>query len=67
MAASGWALDLFGYVPGVPQTDQALLGIRLFFSLIPSIILILSLPLLVWYPINRVTHAQLRAQLEQRE
>lgn len=66
VSVSGWALDLFGYVPGIPQTDQALLGIRLFFSLIPSVILIFSLPLLVWYPITRATHAQLRAQLEQR-
>ncbi|MBC7225297.1 MAG: MFS transporter [Anaerolineae bacterium] len=64
VAVSGWALDLFGYVPGVAQTEFALLGIRLFFGLIPSIILICSLPLLVWYPITKATHRQLRAELE---
>ncbi len=66
VAVSGWSLDLFGYVPGVPQTDLSLLGIRLFFGLVPSIILILSLPLLLWYPITRASHAQLLAQLEQK-
>ena len=63
IAVSGWALDLFGYVPNVDQTETARLGIRLFFGLIPSIAIILSLPLLVWYPITRKTHAQVREQL----
>lgn len=64
VAVSGWALDLFGYVPGVAQTELALLGIRLFFGLIPSIILIASLPLLIWYPVTKTSHLQLRAELE---
>jgi GPH family glycoside/pentoside/hexuronide:cation symporter len=67
VAVSGWALALFGYVAGVPQTDIALLGIRLFFGLIPSIILILSLPLLIWYPVTKASHARLRAELEEIE
>lgn len=65
VAVSGWSLDLFGYVPGVAQTDLARLGIRLFFGLIPSVVLILSLPLLFWYPITKASHARLRAELEQ--
>ncbi len=64
VAVSGWALDLFGYVPGVAQTEFALLGIRLFFGLIPSIILIASLPLLIWYPVTKASHLQVRAELE---
>jgi GPH family glycoside/pentoside/hexuronide:cation symporter len=63
IAVSGWALTLFGYVPNVAQTDTALLGIRLFFGLVPSIAIILSLPLLIWYPITRASHAQLRGKL----
>jgi GPH family glycoside/pentoside/hexuronide:cation symporter len=63
IAVSGWALDLFGYVPNVAQTETARLGIRLFFGLIPSIAIILSLPLLVWYPVTRKSHAQVREQL----
>lgn len=64
IAVSGWALNLFGYVPNVMQTDYARLGIRLFFGLIPSIAIILSLPLLIWYPVTRVTHAEMRRRLE---
>jgi GPH family glycoside/pentoside/hexuronide:cation symporter len=64
IAVSGWALSLFGYVPNVVQTEQARLGIRLFFGPVPAIAIILSLPLLVWYPITRASHAQLRARLE---
>ena len=63
IAISGWALDLFGYVPNVAQTETARLGIRLFFGLVPSIAIILSLPLLIWYPITRNTHAEVREEL----
>ncbi len=64
IAVSGWALKLFGYVPNIDQTEQARLGIRLFFGPVPALVLILSLPLLIWYPITRASHARLRAQLE---
>jgi GPH family glycoside/pentoside/hexuronide:cation symporter len=67
IAVSGWALKLFGYVPNVAQTEHARLGIRLFFGVVPSVVLILSLPLLFWYPITRASHARLRAQLEGKE
>lgn len=60
IAASGWALDLFGYVANQPQqTERALLGIRLFFGPVAAGVLLISLPLLIWYPITRKTHAQL--------
>jgi GPH family glycoside/pentoside/hexuronide:cation symporter len=64
IAVSGWALDLFGYIPNVVQTDQARMGIRLFFGPIPAILIILSLPLLIWYPITKASHAKLREELE---
>lgn len=63
IAISGWALVLFGYVPNVVQTDIARMGIRLFFGLVPSIAIVLSLPLLIWYPITKASHARLRAEL----
>jgi len=66
IAVSGWALKLFGYVPNAVQTEQARLGIRLFFGVVPSVVLILSLPLLFWYPITKASHARLRAELEAR-
>lgn len=64
IATSGWALNLFGYIPNVEQTVHARLGIRLFFGPIPALAILLSLPLLIWYPITKASHAQLCAKLE---
>lgn len=64
LAAVGWILTAFGYVPNVEQTPQALLGIRLFFGLVPAGTIFLSLPLLFKYPITRKNHAVLRAKLD---
>lgn len=64
LAAVGWILTGFGYVPNVEQTPQALLGIRLFFGLIPAAFIFISLPFLFKYPITRKSHAEVRAKLE---
>jgi GPH family glycoside/pentoside/hexuronide:cation symporter len=64
LAAVGWILTGFNYVPNVEQTAQALLGIRLFFGLVPAVIIFASLPLLFKYPLNRQRHAEVRARLE---
>ena len=63
LLVSGWALTLFGYVPKVAQTGRALLGIRLFFGIVPALVLILMLPLLIWFPITKKRHDQLVSQL----
>ncbi len=60
----GWILTGFGYVPNVEQTSQALLGIRLFFGLIPAGIIFVALPLLFKFPITRQTHAAIRTKLD---
>jgi GPH family glycoside/pentoside/hexuronide:cation symporter len=69
IAVAGWALALFGYVANVAQTEQARLGIRLFFGPVPALVILISLPLLVWYPITRASHAELleRLRLQARE
>ena len=64
LAAVGWILTGFGYVPNAEQTPQALLGIRLFFGLVPAICVFVGLPLLFKYPINRQNHADIRRKLE---
>lgn len=64
VALTGWVLQLSGYVPNVDQTTQALLGIRLFFGPVPLVILLLALPLLIWYPITRKSHAALLETLK---
>lgn len=59
IAASGWALKLYGYVPDAVQTPFALFGIRFFFAVVPVIAFMLALPLLIWYPITREKHSRL--------
>jgi GPH family glycoside/pentoside/hexuronide:cation symporter len=63
IALTGWVLQLFGYVPNVEQTEEALLGIRLFFGPVPLLVLAIALPLLIRYPITRQSHAQILEEL----
>ena len=67
VAICGWGLKLFGYVEGVQQTATSLLGIRLMFSVLPAVLLLICVPLLMRYPITRETHAQVVAELEKRK
>jgi glycoside/pentoside/hexuronide:cation symporter, GPH family len=64
IAATGWVLQLYGYVPNVEQSARTLLGIRLFFGPLPLLFFALALPLLIFYPITRRSHAELRKKLE---
>jgi GPH family glycoside/pentoside/hexuronide:cation symporter len=66
IAVSGWALGLFGYIPNVEQTAHALFGIRLFFAIVPAVVILISLPFLIWYPITRKNHAELVRELAER-
>lgn len=67
LAGVGWVLTGFGYVPNVEQNPQALLGIRLFFGLVPAVCIFVALPLLIKYPITRASHAEVRRKIEARE
>jgi len=58
---------LFGYVPNVEQTIRALFGIRFFFAVVPAVVILISLPFLIWYPITRKTHAALLQELAERK
>jgi GPH family glycoside/pentoside/hexuronide:cation symporter len=59
----GIGLDIFGYIPNVAQTSEALQGIRLFFGPIPAVLLLMVFPLLMRYPIDRESHRRLRQEL----
>jgi len=63
IVATGWVLQLYGYLPNVEQSAHTLSGIRLFFGPIPLIFFALSLPLLIWYPITRAKHAEVKERL----
>jgi GPH family glycoside/pentoside/hexuronide:cation symporter len=67
VAVSGWALNWFGYVPNVAQTEQALFGIRLFYSIVPAVVILISLPFLIRYPITRKSHGELVQELAARK
>lgn len=64
LAAVGWVLTAFDYVPNVAQTTHTLFGIRLFFGLIPAVCIFITLPFLFTYPITRKSHAEVRARLD---
>lgn len=64
LAAVGWILTGVGYVPNVEQAPQALLGIRLFFGLVPAVCIFVMLPLLFRYPVTRKSHAEVRRRLD---
>ena len=64
LAAVGWILTAFDYVPNVAQTAHTLFGIRLFFGLIPAVCIFITLPFLFAYPITRKSHAEVRARLD---
>jgi len=64
LAGVGWMLTGFGYVANVAQTSHSLLGIRLFFGIVPAVCIFIALPLLLKYPITRKGHAEVRARLE---
>jgi GPH family glycoside/pentoside/hexuronide:cation symporter len=63
ITASGWVLQLYGYVPNVEQSAETLFGIRLFFGPVPLIFIALALPFLIWYPITRAKHAEIKERL----
>ncbi|MGA2112837.1 MAG: MFS transporter [Anaerolineales bacterium] len=64
LAATGWTLTGFGYVANAAQTLHALLGIRLFFGIVPAVLIAASLPFLFLYPITRKSHTEVRRKLE---
>ena len=58
----GWLLAAFGYQPD-NVTASAVLGIRLAAGPIPAVFLLAAVPLLLRYPIDRDSHAEVRREL----
>jgi len=67
IAVPGWALSGFGYVPNAVQTESALFGIRLFWTLIPALVMLICVPILIWYPVTRKKHEALLQELDDRK
>ncbi len=73
LAISNFILELTGYVNQIPggtlpiQPPGALLALRIFVSLAPVAILLISFVAVRRYPITRDVHRKLRDELEQRK
>jgi GPH family glycoside/pentoside/hexuronide:cation symporter len=63
IAVPAWALSGFGYVPNAVQTETAQMGIRIFYALVPAAVMLVCVPLLIWYPVTRKSHAALVQEL----
>ncbi len=72
LALSNFALELTGYITpteGAPlpvQPDSVQFALRIFVSLVPAVILLISIPVVARYPITRQRYAEIRAALDQR-
>ena len=63
----GWLLTAFGYVPGVSQTNTAVVGIKSMMSILPAIGAILVACLIIFYKIDESLCNKMREELaEQR-
>ena len=61
----GGTLMLSGYIPDVPQTSTALLGIKALMSVIPAAVLILGVTML-WWDLTDDRHQQLVQEMRSR-
>jgi GPH family glycoside/pentoside/hexuronide:cation symporter len=63
---SGWLLFGFGFVANQPQSETAMLGIRLMFSILPGVLAIANGIILLWYPLTEKDVAQIEIDLAKR-
>jgi GPH family glycoside/pentoside/hexuronide:cation symporter len=61
--AAGIMLGLFGFVANEIQSDSAILGIRLMFSIIPAVLSIIGAVAILFYKIDRNMLKQMEADL----
>ncbi len=65
-ALTGWLLALFNYVPKAVQSPEAILGIKLMISIIPGILMILSVGLLLFYNLTESYMEKIQLALSER-
>jgi glycoside/pentoside/hexuronide:cation symporter, GPH family len=62
-ALSGWFLSAFGYVANVPQTDTALLGIRLMISVLAGVGALMAVGFIAFYNLDEKTMKDIGKEL----
>ncbi len=65
-ALAGWVLAFYGYVKGGPNTEEALIGVRLIVSIIPALISLVLMALVWIYKLDEATLMQIEKDLSQR-
>ncbi|MEL6257648.1 MAG: MFS transporter [Pseudomonadota bacterium] len=63
-AAAGWLLALVGFIANQPQTDEATMGLRVIFSLIPGGLALANGVVLLLYPIKERDIVAMGAELK---
>ena len=63
---AGYILSLFGFVANQPQTETALLGIRLMFSLVPAALSLVGAAAIVFYRLDRAQVERIEQELAER-
>lgn len=63
---AGYILALFGFIANQPQTETALFGIRLLFTLIPSAMSLIGAAAILFYRLDRAQLARIEADLAER-
>lgn len=63
---AGYILALFGFVANQPQTETAILGIRLMFSLFPAALSLIGAAAILCYRLDRAKVATIEADLAER-
>lgn len=64
---AGWILGLFGFIANQGQTESALLGIRLLFTVFPAVLAVLSVVAIAFYPLGRRELETMERELAQRK
>lgn len=63
---AGWILGWFGFIANVEQSANAIFGIRLMFSVVPSVLLLLAAISILFYEISPKLQKQIEEDLEVR-
>jgi len=65
-AIVGWMLDFHGFEPLVEQTESAITGIRLLFSIYPAIFGFIGGAIMLFYPLTDTFMVRIEEELEAR-
>lgn len=63
---AGYTLALFGFIANQPQTETALLGIRLMFTLFPAVLSLLGAAAIIFYRLDNALVARIETELAER-